>query len=408
MNEREYDVAGALRGLRRAVRETVPTPPAAALRERAEYRSRVRHVGTALAAAAVVAAVVIGATTVARTNATPFPPGATTPVPSGPPGPRPDRPVPPWPDAPDDPITQVDWANETITVPPRAACPSGQVRLRGGESAGFPKLELLLGLPRPPVYGDLTGDGRPEAVIEAVCGGTEEEDHTSSQLIVFSRAAGGEQTTLGWVGPVGWGILYGFWIQNDQLFVEPEPMPYGTVPVGTVQAYVWTGGGPRQVAGRPGVMSAQGDGPPIDLGPADGYVARSLGCPGGVVAIRVSDSGSTVTAGDAIYQFDQPQTSPHVLDLAGDGHWYVLVRVVCVDAGSGGVGVRGQGVLVLDRTSVGGWRAVDLVPVPLDRELTGWTFHRGRLTLQRFFRVDGTAAFDETWAWNGMYFQTSG
>jgi hypothetical protein len=397
------------------VRTSVPAPAAAVLRARAEQRLRARNLGAVAVAAMVVVAALLAVGAVAQRNAIKPGPAEGTGTPTGSPTAptRPDRPVPQYPvTRVDDPIARVDWARATVTVPPRGPdCPSGQLRFRGGATAGYPQMSLMLGAPRPPVYGDLTGDGRAEAVIEAVCAGEEQADHAHSQLLVVGRQASGALVALAWAGPVGWGIVYGFWLSGDRLVIEPEPT-VGDYTTGQTLEYRWAGGRFRQLdTGQPGIGPLRDRaGPDIDLGPDDGHVARSLGCPAGLVQIQ--PDGRALGARVA-YDFQQPSTTQHVLDLAGDGQRYVLAAVTCLDTVESTVDntgtptpiIRGEGVLVIERLPTGGFRTVDLVPVPPDRRLSTWTFDRGRLAVTSFRVSDGTEGPVQRWIWNGAYFQ---
>jgi hypothetical protein len=417
MSEREYDIAQALASLRAAVRTSVPAPAAAALRARAEQRLRARQVGALAVAAVTVVAVLVTVGVTGQRNAINDGPAGGTETPTGSPtaAPRPDRPVPPYPVTRiDDPIARVDWADATVTgVPPRGpTCPSGRLHFRGGVTAGYPRMILLLGPPRPPVYGDLTGDGRAEAFIEAVCEGDEQSDHHHSQLLVVDRQASGALVARGWVGPVGWGIVYGFWLSGDRLVIEPEPGA-GTYTNGQTLEYRWVGGRfQAQDTGWPGIGPFPDRlGPRIDLGPDDGHVARTLGC-SGQIQIQPEGRAPATAPDNAVFEFAQPVTTQHVLDLAGDGHRYLLVAVTCLDrvqstmdsSGATAGMIHGQGVLVLDiERPTGPIRAVDLVPVPLDLTLSTWTFERGRLSVSSF--RDGNEGPTQRWVWNGTYFQ---
>jgi hypothetical protein len=414
MSERDFDVAGALASLRTAVRDSVSAPTAAVLRERAEQRRRSRRLSTAAMAAVAVVAVVLAVGTVVRGDlAAPLPPAGS---PTGSLTPRPDRPVPTYPDnRVDGPITQVDWADVTLTVPPRGPdCPSGELRFTGGRTNGYPRMELILSQPRPPAFGDLTGDGQAEAVLEAICARDAEADHQPSQLLVVTRESSGALRPLGWVGPQGWGVVLGFWTAGGRLVVEPDLYSPGE----TIE-YRWAGDRfERLDTGWPGIeFTDNRPAPPIDLGPDGGRVARSLGCPGGVVRLRQDQVAGRAVVGDFAYFFDQPVTVAHVLDLAGDGHRYVVVQVGCdrldraaPPSGGGGAspGYR-RGVMVLDYDRAAGrFRAVDLVPVPANHTLTQWTFDRGRLTVGLARVEDGTEAPSQRWRWNGSYFQREG
>ena len=422
-NEQDGWAVGAFAGLRTAVRDGVSPPPASEVRDRAERQRRARQLGTALVAAAAVVAVALGVTTAVRDSAAPIlPPGDPSRTTESA-DPRPDLPVPSRPTTRvDDPIARVDWANVTLTVPPREDCPSGRLRFRDGATAGYPRMDLQLTGARRPIYGDLTRDGRPEAVVEAYCAADEETDHVNSQLLVVTRGATGELTSLGWVGPVGWGVYYGFWFPeatDDRLVVEPEPLQTAgwAYPIGTTLTYKWSGRGFDHIDTGRGIQPAADApaGPSIDLGPAGDHVARTLGCPGGPIRITGDRASVEATAGDVVYLFHQPQGARHVLDLNRGPVRHVVVAVACLDrnlytpeVGVEPSAVRGQGVLVLEYTEQGGFRAVDLVPVPADHVLAPWAFEDGRLTVASFRAAEGTEAPTESWVWNGEYFQRAG
>jgi hypothetical protein len=421
MNEQDYDVARALAGLRIAVRGAVWPPAAATLRARAEHRLRTRRL-SAVAVAAVVIAVAVGVTAVARNTATPppRPPGETsTPPTAGPPSPRPDRTVPPYPvNTVDDPIARVDWANATLPVPPRAGCPSGNLRFRDGQTSGYPRMHLDTKAREgraAPVYGDLTGDGRLEAVLYTSCQGGPQSDHSTDQLLVFGRDQSGAVRAVGWAGPVGWGVVADFWLEGDRIVIDPSPDTETQASIGATQVYRWRDGRFRKLDGLPGIQPVTDDRPgaPMDLGPADGPVARSLGCPGGPVRIDGPAWKQEATTDRAIYDFTTTPGLPHLFDLAGDGRRYLLVAIVCLNPqtydqtqGQQPEDLLGNGLVVFDRTADGGFRAVDAVPAPTGLRVASWIFDRGRLSIEYYRLVDGVGVSPpEIWVWNGEYLQ---
>src|SRR6266508_2360272 len=277
----EHNVEETLRGLRAAVERVVTPPPAAAIRAWAGRSSFRPKVVTGLVAAAAVIAVVAGATAAvrafsARGNADPAGPPASTPT-----VPTSHRP-PSWPPPLTDPIARVDWKRAVIDVPASVGrsglCPTGRLRLSGGASAGWPR--LVLGVPEPqPAYGDLTGDGRPEAVVYAEClGSAEDSGDGEGQLIVFAREADGTLRALGWAGERG-AVYAGFWVTGGTLYADAHPWytDWG-YSLGAALAYRWSGSAFTRVdSGYPGLQPVgSGPGPEIDLGP----VAERLGCPG--------------------------------------------------------------------------------------------------------------------------------
>jgi hypothetical protein len=424
MNERQYDVTGALADLRAAVAGAVAPPAATTLRARAEQRLRRRRLSAVVVAAAVVIAVALGVTTVVRTTANPPlppagtstpPPTTTAPTPTpGRPAPRPDRPVPTYPvTTVDDPIARVDWVNVTLPVPPRADCPAGRLRFRDGVTSAYPRMFLYVE-EAAPAYGDLTGDGRFEAVIATGCRRSPAADHSADQLLVVGRGPSGELRAVGWVGPVDWGIGAAYWIDRGRLVIDPSTDVDTQASMGQTMEYRWRDGRFQALAGRPGIQPASADRPgaPIDLGPSDGYVARALGCPGGPVRITEPVWGSEATADAAIYSFSTAPGQRHLYDLSGDGRRHLLLAVACLDPRTYRPANRqqpedvlGEGVLVLDRTADNGFRAVDIVPTPAGLEVESWDFDRGRLSI-RYDRVAGGGEVPpQVWVWNGDYFQ---
>lgn len=220
----------ALRSYRDGGHRSFVPPPPDVIVTRARRRARTR---IALAAAAVVA-VSAGAAAIATapddrdrtppvTVPSPTPPAVTTPTPApttppSPPGTTPpstaSSPPPastttqrtPARPAPVD-VRDVDWENTTIRITASREdddCLTGRVRIAdglGGESGDRPHLRIRAAYDDGgATYGDLTGDGRAEAVVWGAClGGLGDED-ASGQLLVVSGGTGELVGT--WVGPV--------------------------------------------------------------------------------------------------------------------------------------------------------------------------------------------------------------
>jgi hypothetical protein len=413
----EHDVASALAGLRGAVRESVPVPPSAEVRARAEHQLRVRRTTTLLVAAAAVVAIVLGASAVIRPSAAPIQPGLPTPsAPTTTPSVRPSLSVPPY-LATDinDPIADVDWANATIDVPANRDCPSGRLDFSGGKTAGWPRLTFGGSLEAFVAYGDLNGDSRPEAVLVGVCLLTSEDSGDGQgQLLVVTRSPGGTLLALDWVGPRG-GLYNSFWVSDGRLFVDVYPQ-YGefAYSLGSARAYRWQGGAFGEVTSDyPGLQPAGAEprGPAIDLGPADGPVATTLGCPGG--PIRLGTGELVAENNDVVYNFEQsaPGGGAQLVDLSGSGERHLLVTITCYDSSTSrdvamveGVGVRGHGLLVLQSTA-DGYRAVDFLPLPSGYRISALQVGGGRLTINTFSLASGVEGAVQTWVWNGSYFQ---
>ncbi|MBX6748761.1 MAG: hypothetical protein IRY85_03680 [Micromonosporaceae bacterium] len=426
----DLETRNAFAGLRSAVRDSVTPPPGASLRARAERQLRRRRLVTAGLVAAAVVAVLLGATTALRPTAAPPPPGqtpspsSTTPtVPPRPPWPepRPNLPVPERsPTTIDDPIAAVDWANVTLTVPPRANCPSGTLRFTDGRTEGFPQAMLILEddvSGRQVVYGDVTGDGSVEAIIEVGCLPVPETAHVLTALLVITRDRDGTLRPVGdWVGPVEWQVHRDIWVQDGRILTEQQwSMPGYEWAPGAAAAYVWDGDSFESVPSGLTPVVAVGDetlGPPIDLGPDDGYIARALGCPGGTIQfVRNEDEGvHRVSRDGLLYELAFTTPTLYLADLDDDGHHYVLIQLHCREAGvpaeqwrQDGVGLRGQGILVLERTETS-FVAVDLVTEP-DRIVSGWWFDAPGVLGAWTSGPDAQVSEPMTWTWNGQYFQ---
>lgn len=430
MTGRDLEPRSALRELRRAVRAAATPPAPAAIRARAEHRRRVRRTGAVIAAAAAVAAVVAAGATLTRLDAAPSPLPAQSPTPttdaptttSGadpwavPPAPRPKLAVPAYPPSTiDDPITRVDWANATITVPPRGEdCPAGRLRFRSTQTDGYPKMALAIheyGMP--PAYGDLVGDDRIEAVLHVVCLPSEEGDHHRGNLLVVERRDDGSLRGVAWAGPPEWGVYFGSWVVDGTLYTEQHwsMLDYEFSP-GAAAAYRWNGSAFAQVdSGLRGVETLVLEQPkrPIDLGADTDYVPRALGCPGGSIQFETSPAPFEFAHRDYLYTIDWLSNEPpYLLDLDGDGERYVLVPIRCRPRGiaaddlSRRNAVRGHGILVLARTE-SGFRAVDVVLNRPGFATSGWRVDGGELRVD-VWRENSTSELD-VWVWNGQYFQ---
>jgi len=369
------DVETALRELRLAVAQAVTPPSPAGIRARAMRRRRQlpRRLFSGLVAAAAAGAVLLTAVTVVRSI-------ASAPPPVGWPSPSVSN-TPAWIElAINDPIVRTTWLDATIILPAHSGCPDGRTQLRNGASAGWPRLVLAQppSIGARPAYGDLTGDGRPEAVLYAEClQGPEDSGDGAGQLLVVTRGSDNSLRALGWIGPRG--ALYPeFWVADSTLYADAVPWhtDWGYV-LGSALAYRWNG---TRFDTAPSIYPGVRE---VDLRP----VADSLGCPGAVVSLAAGEYAH------GEYDFTpptMPDGNPHVLDLAGDGHRYLVLALSC----------RNAGIVVVD-----GSRAVDFVPVDARYGMSGWSFSRGTLTVARFERGSGEPTTSETWVWNGFNFQ---
>jgi len=205
-------------------------------------------------------------------------------------------------------------------------------------------------------------------------------------------------------------------VHGGQILTEQVPSLPGYDYVyapGTAAAYEWDGDSFVPVPSGLTAVVPLGDetlGPPIDLGPDDGYVARALGCPGGVIRFRQHEDGYRVDRDGVVYRLGFTVAEPYLADLDGDGQTYVLIPVQCREADvaaqeavSTETGLRGQGLLVLQRTPTG-FAALDLVTVP-GRLVSGWRFDKSGVLTAYTSPYGGGVVEPTTWVWNGQYFQ---
>lgn len=390
MTEHRDDLDAALRRLRDTVRHRVPVPASAALRARAEHRVRVRRAATAVAAAAAVTAVAVGGSTLLRPAASPPVPPADSPTPPASPTPPPDPTAPPdrspGPPSPrptplpvqpvDDPIAEVDWQAATITIPPRDGCPSGPVTLAPvadsypdgiGPQDGYPRIAIG---PTGVGYGDITGDGRIEAVLSTTClTGAADSGDGSDQLLVVARDPGGELRGIAWVGPRG-AAYSGYWVSDGALYVAARPYLGETFPwaPGMAWRYRWTGDGfdgPVEAPEYPPIhpVDGAGTGPTVRLD----AVATGLGCPDR--GLQFDPDGRARVGGVRyeLYQPTAPSSGPHLVDLDGTGDRLVVAAIACIR--DGGATTRGLAVFAHVED---GLRGIALLVPPGRQQVVGW------------------------------------
>jgi hypothetical protein len=425
----EIDLSAALSRLRTDVRRSVAQPAATQLRLRADRRLRTRRTTTALVAAAVVGVTLVGGGIIwsgAAPQPPPVPGGSTSVTPSGTPsgaasgtpsaGPRPSRPVaarssPQVPEL----WKPVDWTSATIVFPTHTGCPSGAVTFGRQPIAdtgdfsiagpvSYPKVYLAT---EPVAYGDVTGDGQPEAILRAACKEMAEDSGDGQGQALVVRRDGGTLRVVGWVGPRG-GLYSGQWVTGGRLFVDVKPWhtDWG-YRLGAARSYRWTGRAfTEENSGYPGIVPVQGGtGPAIDVGPVEAL----SGCPSAV--LRFDADGRAVSAGvasgqDAAVAWDllQPQMPdglPHLVDLDGDGRRRLLLTITC---GRSNQNAGTSFMAVLDRRPDGSYRAVDALRDPPGKQTTGAQYADGALTVW-VTRPNSGEAEELRYTWNGEYFQ---
>lgn len=384
VDEPRDDLDIALAGLRETIHRGVSGPDAAALRARAQHQLRVRRITTAGVTTAVVLALALGGNALVQpTTSPPIPPAASpTETPLVAPSPRP-SPVPPEPL--DDPIVEVDWRNATITIPPREGCPSGVITFGQdpeehsadwaafGPSDSYPRIVIDASL-RP--YGDLTGDGRAEAVLGATCvAGTEDLGDGRRELMVVARTEAGGLQALGWVGRRG-AVYHAYWVADGYLYTEarePGSREPGSqvgedvdAAPGAALRYRWDGAGfsdPELAPEYRPIVPVTDGGSAAPVRPT-AAVASWFGCP---------DAELRFTFGEPSFQGDLPvreysatggwatyvitdSASPYLLDLDRTGARLLVLPLAC----TGADGWTRHGLAVFEPAG-DGWRGISVL-----------------------------------------------
>jgi hypothetical protein len=419
MTEPHDDLAGALHELRGEIRDVVPVPEADSLRARASHQLRVRRAATAVVAAAAVVAVALGGNTLLRPTAGPPAPPVDSPRPSVVPSPEPSRPpvtpsprpVPVTPEPLDDPITEVDWRNATITLPPKDGCPDGPVSFIAvsdifpnalGPADGFPKIMLSA---TNAAYGDLTGDGRAEAVVEASCATSEEglNNGDGGQLLVVAREDDGTLVGLDWVGPSGAAYL-SYWIIGGRLLIDADPGPVGAadyfprVP-GLALAYQWDGNGFagwEPAAEYPPIVPLQPGqtGPPVRLR----AVAGGLRCQDAELRMwrSASGSGGAQTGDGSLYSVPAMPGQQYLFDLDNTGDRLLVTALTCVTANR----ATRYGLAVFERAGEG-WQGISVLVSPDGHEPGAWRAEGEEVIVDWQEPHGGDEARPVSYRWNG-------
>jgi hypothetical protein len=309
-----------------------------------------------------------------------------------------------------DPITKVNWGRATIELPEHRACPSGRVRFTRdeflpeatGRSSGSDFTVVFE--PARVVYGDLTGDGRAEAVLSATCLRDDGEDSGDGQgqLLVVQRGDRGRLAGIGWVGQRG-AIFSGWWVAQSLLFTDVKPWhtDWG-YSLGAARAYRLTGDDFVEVdvtESYPGLLPRGRRGAPADLGP----VADRIACRDGDlperddVSLSLSADGLG-TAGGTEWNATQPMAPdslPHLVDLDGDGRRRLIVALYC---GGANAETGPANVVVLERSGRG-YRAVTVVVPERGPRMHEWRYAGGVLSLYL-----GEGAAETRYRWTGSAF----
>ena len=177
------------------------------------------------------------------------------------------------------PISAVDWKSATVQFPASVNggyCVQGSMTFRDGVASTDANTVRLL-IEQPPVYGDLTGDGKPEAVLFAACTGSEGTSHPD--LLIVSQAPDGALRQIDFVDPNAGllGALSGARVTSVTIASGTLVVVVGgTPPPSATTTYQWNGSALRQTRRTREGIAAR----PLPVGP-DVLVA---GCPhGGIV-----------------------------------------------------------------------------------------------------------------------------
>lgn len=250
-----------------------------------------------------------------------------------------------------DTITAVDWTRTEIVLPANDdnRCPQGKVRLHPrdsvylghiGQTADSPWFAVLPG----EVYGDLTGDGQPEAILPIRCVGTQPDGmmpEEGSQLLVVQQLADHSLVGLGYVGVIN-AQYPTYKVDDNRLYVKlryhhssANSFGFSYLDTGFTQVWQWDGAAFHRIGGRAGNLNYSGQkassGSPIRL--ATIMRGDAVACPGGVVTFGLEpttidghtiNSGGDYGIGDGVTEI--------VTDLNGDGDDELIVPIGCAGA----------------------------------------------------------------------------
>jgi len=267
-----------------------------------------------------------------------------------------------------DTITDVDWTRAAVVLPPdpNSPCPAGPVRVYPRDSTAYGHIgqtrrdpddysTVLFAILPAVVYGDVTGDGQPEAVLPVRCTAFEDGmmPEQGSQLLVVQQQADRSLRGLGFLGVVH-AKYPAYRVEDGKVYVKLSyhhaswgSFGYNHLDTGFTQVFRWDGTAFLRIGGRPGNLNYRGQkadsGSPVRL--ADLMRGSEVACPGGVV--RRGPDPATIGA----FAFDGAgfggeEIEDLAVDINQDGDDELIVAVSCAGPGypaSGSVYVFGQG-----------------------------------------------------------------
>ncbi len=367
----------------------------AARRRRA--RRDLAMVGVAAAAAAMVWLAVSNVGTATRTPADPPAPVATS-------------------------IYAVDWTNTELTVPddPDWDCPKGRLRLyhrqtpRGGWiGTSDPWLDTghkSMSTGGLASYGDLTGDGQPEAVLLVRCayGAAGFSDYDGQRLLVVRMRPDRSLEGLGFVGTRS-AEFPSFRVSDDGLlrvqlrynWITENSTTFTSWDTAFIQVFRWNGSSFVRISGRTEPLNftgaSAGYGVPTQLADILAPTGEVL-CPAALVPFGLVERSGQPWHVDG-YDYSLGSAMAARLDVDSDGNEELVVPIRCSGPGYDAVSlyVLAQGT---DR-----FRAID-VPIASDGStaILSAEAMSGRLVVQ----VQGAASMSSgsaSFTWTGSRFE---
>lgn len=267
-------------------------------------------------------------------------------------------------------ITEVRWQQAVIDLPKNSdmPCPTGRQHMRpvngGGALASFAwapagdRRQKLILNSREIAYGDLTGDGEPEAVLNILCSDLPatalRNGLGGGQLLVVTMRADHSLTGLGYAGQP-YAEYPSFRVENQKLLAQvwyarthPNGASHAVYAPAHSRTYQWDGARFAQTAGRTSPLllmpMGQSVGSPVQLATIvrDGAPV----CPGRIV--QFGEHG--LQTDGAVYRVT---SNIRPTDLDQDGNQELLAQVQCTSNGGtfDSLYLFGQGVdkfVVLD------------------------------------------------------------
>ena len=328
------------------------------------------------------------------------------------------------PDDPPAPVAQsiyaVDWTDTELTVPENPDCPEGKLRLYRRQNADGAWIGTTDPNTREDVYqlvttgavvfGDVTGDGQPEAIVRVQClrGPKEWSEHQGEQLLVVRMLPDHSLDGLGFVGTRGAefpsvsvddeGLLH---VQMRYNWITPNSFAFSFWDTAFTQVLRWNGSSFGRVSGRADPLNftgaSSGYGVPTQLADILSPSGEVL-CPAALVPFGLVERGSEPWHVDGYdYSVGEWSSATAKLDVDGDGNEELVVPIRCTGPGYDEVSlyVLAQGT---DR-----FLAID-VPVANDGRWTVVSAQSvsGQLQVQ-VEEANGTGV--HTLAWNGERFE---